>query len=174
MPHGEYGLNFSPTNANLNDEGSDPGVAPIQSAIQTLSYRMPRISGGSPIAPPSLMQGPGSGAPGGMAPMGGPGGNLTAGGGIDIEALLRLILSGQFGQMGQMGSAPASMPAPNIVPGGGDVPLTPPPGAGMPKSPETMPPAPFPVQQPEPPPQAPPLNTTPGGPVGRPPRGRFA
>lgn len=177
MPN-DYGLSFAPTNANQQDQMDDPAVAPIQSAIQTLSYRMPRIQGGSPIAPPSLMQGGGSGAPGAMAPMAGPGGNLTASGGLDIEAIIRMILSGQFGQMGQMGmgAPPPALPTPNITPG-----YTPPgspmvDAQGLP--PKLIPPnpAPAPPQDfPFPPgmeqmPGKPPVNTHPGGPITRTPR----
>ena len=120
-----FGDTFAPTNQDRMKPGqggasgeTGGSVNPIQEAIKTLSYRVPRQTGGQGLAPAALLSGPGSaGVP--TSPAGMPGGQNGVQ--LGLEQLLRMLFGG--GLMG--GGAPAggsfaggaSAPTPIITPG---------------------------------------------------------
>ena len=140
MPHGGgFGVSFVPGQGEQNTQngpGRPGGANPVQSAIQMLSLRLPRLGGAQGLAPGPLLQAPGGG---GM-----PGGGL--GGGVAdnplLQALLRLagIFGGQGGGMGApalpMGGGMGAPPIPRVIPGS-DPSMAPRPGPGVPTFPPT-------------------------------------
>lgn len=121
MPHGNgFGVTFVPGQGEQNGQngpGRPGGVNPVQSAIQMLSLRLPRLGGAQGLAPGPLLQAPG----GGGMPGGGLGGGVAAN--PLLQALLHLagLFGGQGGGLGApalpMGGVTGGAPLPRIIPG---------------------------------------------------------
>ena len=113
------GLTFSPlggpdrNNPNAQNSNAPAPYAPIQDAIRTLSFHIPKFGGASSPIPTALLNGAGSG-------------------GLDVMGLLRTLFGLQPGAMGG-----GSAPIPNVHPGTGGPPTGGPPsaeGTPLPKS----------------------------------------
>lgn len=152
-----FGVSFLPGGDAQYQRGQDgsmgPGGVPVQQAIKILSMRVPRVVGQSPLAPLSLLTGPGGqGLPPGLldnllrkqmalAPAGG---------------VPQAIVPPSLPSMAPS-AAPSAMPAPPAIPAGVP-PMAAPPAMGM-ASPVVPPPpmapvisgAPSPQSQPAPP-----------------------
>lgn len=110
------GLTFSPLGGPDSKNPNDPnaqsapqGYAPIQDAIRTLSFRIPKFGGATSPIPPGLLNA------GGM-------------GGLDLQGILRSLFGFQPGMalpgasaMGGVGGSPmgggGSAPPPSVTPG---------------------------------------------------------
>lgn len=74
MASDTFGISFAPTDQNAiagrpgggaAGAGNNSGPTPVQSAIQTLSLRIPHVAGAQALAPQPLLDSPGSAALGG-------------------------------------------------------------------------------------------------------------
>lgn len=123
---GEFGVSFSPTGKNDQQQDGGANATPIQDAIKVLSLKIPQFVGARGIAPEQLLGGPGSAGLPGM------GGGLPGG----LEDFLRRLFGQMGGGMGGGMAAPQGPPAPHIGIGG---PIRQPPGASAGAPPDTLP-----------------------------------
>lgn len=129
-----FGISFAPTDQNAQVRGDGQrGTSPVQTAIQTLSLRVPHIAGAGAIAPQPLLESGGSA---------GLGGSMNPNAASILELLKRLFGGSGAPVNGVPGQEPRS---PNVYgdPGGGQ--------SGIPGGPEQRThPIPFPGGLPNP------------------------
>lgn len=174
-----FGLSFSPGAGGANGQpqaGQKP--SPVQTAIQTLSLRIPRVAGASAFTPQSLLTSPGGSALGGdpnsaallehlrrllfggpSAPsMAGPDQGPSQGQPSNPLQSLAAMFGGAQGQpagpSGRGAPPPPGPPPPNVIP-----------GSELPRDTEIPPP---------PPPPTPPTPMRPEPPIVERPGGRWA
>jgi hypothetical protein len=130
MGFSDMGVSFVPgAQGPGSPQGGGPAGAapasPLQSAIQMLSLRLPRVAGPGAIAPGQLMNGPGgAGLPQGQ---------------MSLDQLLAHLFGPAGGPMGAPAgpgmAAPTGAPGPHVIPGQGGMPGGPTP-APMPGPPQ--------------------------------------